>query len=227
MRLLVVSEPEAAASALVRVLAGLSPVRRGRLEVAGLSDPTSRGWGRRVAHLGPNPGLHGWMTPGETVRLVAELLDLAPDEAEAGASRALAWAGIGPEDAGRPIGGRGPGILQRTGLAAAIVADPEVLLLDEPLRALDAAERTRLLSLPGRRHTVVLATRHPASEVGLASHVALLRGGRVVLVAPVTALAESGLPLSRQGIAALADRQAGATSSRADRADHRAAEATP
>ena len=79
-----------------------------------------------------------------------------------------------------------------------------MLLLDEPLRALEAQERARLLRLPGRRRTVVLASRYPASEAGLVSHVALLRGGRVALMAPVGDLEAAGLPLSMRGIAALA-----------------------
>ena len=107
----------------------------------------------------------------------------------------------------RPVRHGGPPLLQRTGLAAALLADPEVLLLDEPLRALEADERSRMLRLPGRRRTVVLASRYPASEAGHVSHVALLRHGRVVLLAPVADLEAAGLPLSVRGIDALAERR--------------------
>jgi ABC-2 type transport system ATP-binding protein len=118
--------------------------------------------------------------------------------------RALAWVGIPAASVDRPLSRGGPPLLQRTGLAAALIADPEVLLLDEPLRALDGSERARLLTLPGRRRTVVLASRYPASEKGLATHVALVRDGRVALVAPITELEAAGLTLSMRGIAALA-----------------------
>ena len=93
----------------------------------------------------------------------------------------------------------GIALQQRTALAAALIGDPEVLLLDEPLRALDAGERHRLLRLRGRRQTILLASSYPASEVGLAAHVVYLRGGRVELIAPISALEAAGLSLSHRG----------------------------
>jgi ABC-2 type transport system ATP-binding protein len=205
MRLLLVGQPDASASMLVRLLAGLSRPRRGRIEIAGLSDATADGWGRRVAYLGPAPGIHAWMTPREALELAARLLALPAGEAARRVERALAWVHIADPESDRPVRRGGPPLLQRTGLAAALIADPEVLLLDEPLRALEADERSQLLRLPGRRRTIVLASRYPASEDGLATHVALLRRGRVALLAPVNDLEEAGLPLSLRGIAALAD----------------------
>ncbi len=205
MRLLVVSEPEASASALIRILAGLSRPDAGRIEIVGMTDSSRRGWGRRVAHLGPEPGIPGWMSPREALVLAADLLGVVRDETAGRIDRALAWTGVAPTAADQPINRGGPAILQRTGLAAALIADPEVLLLDEPLRALDTHERTRLLSLPGQRHTILIASRYPASEAGLVSHVALLRAGRLALLAPVTDLDAAELPLSMRGITALAD----------------------
>ncbi|HSI99219.1 MAG TPA: ATP-binding cassette domain-containing protein [Patescibacteria group bacterium] len=208
MRLLVVGEPEASASLLIRVLAGLSRPRRGRVEIAGLTDPSASGWGRRVAHLGPDPGIPSWMTPREVLALAAGLLDLSSADAARRAESVLAWARIRPEWLDRPVRHGGPPLLQRTALAAALLADPEVVLLDEPLRALEADERTRLLRFPGRRRTVILASRYPASEAGLVSHVALLRDGRVAMLAAVADLEAAGLPLSTRGIDALAERRA-------------------
>jgi ABC-type multidrug transport system ATPase subunit len=97
-------------------------------------------------------------------------------------------------------------LLERVALAAAMLADPEVVLLDEPLRAIPPEERRRLLRLPGQRRTVVLASRYPASETGLCTQVVFIRDGRLALSASMARLTELGLPLSARGIEALADR---------------------
>ena len=209
MRLLVVAEPEESASALLRVLAGLSRPDRGRLEIAGLRDPSAAGWGRRIAYLGPEPGIPAWMTPREALKLAAGLLDLPEAEATVRIGRALAWAHVGG-DADRPVRRGGPPLLQRTGLAAALLADPEVILLDEPLRALEADQRSRLLRLPGERVTILMASRYPASESGLITHVALLQRGRVMMLTAVAELENAGLPLSAKGVGALAAHRAAA-----------------
>lgn len=207
-RLLLVSDPDSTASTLLRVLAGLSRVERGEIQIAGSSNSTAEGWGRRVAYLGPDPGMHTWMTPVEALQLAGDLLDLAPDETARRVQRAIAWARIPPASASEPMRRGGDPLQQRTGLAAALMGDPEVLLLDEPLRAIETRERSRLLKVPGRRRTILLASRYPASELGLMAHVAYLRHGRVELIAPVDALERAELPLSHRGIAALAEMKA-------------------
>ena len=200
MRLLVVAEPEAASSAVLRILAGLSRPSRGRISIAGMRDPGADGWGRRVAYLGPEPGIRPWMTPREALELAAELLGLADFEAARRIERAFAWVRIDPAAASRPVRRGGPPLLQRTGLAAALIGDPEVLLLDEPLRAIEGGERAQMLRLPGSRRTIVLASRYPPSEAGLVTHVALVRAGRVAMTASVDELAAAGHPLSMRGI---------------------------
>ena len=201
---MVVSDPERTASTLLRVLAGLSRADHGTIRIAGSSDPTSEGWGRRVAYLGSDPGLPTWMTPFEALWLAGELLDLPPHEISRRVERTMAWARISADAASRPMSRGGISMQQRAGLAAALMGDPEVILLDEPLRALDARERSGLLRIPGRRRTIMIASRYPASEAGLVAHVVYLRRGRVDLIAPVSALEHAGLPLSHSGIAALA-----------------------
>ena len=211
MRLLVVGDPDASASMLLRVLAGLSRPSRGRFELAGMQDGSVAGWGSRVAYLGPEPGIHQWMTPREALALTSSLLGLTDADATRRMDRAFAWVGIPSSQTNRAVKRGGPPLAQRVGLAAALIADPEVLLLDEPLRALDDHERARLLRLPGRRRTVVMASRYPASEAGLAGHVALLRDGRIAMLARISELEDAGLQLSMRGILSLADLRAPAS----------------
>lgn len=209
-RLLLVAQPEDSASLLLRVLAGLSRPRRGRVEVAGMADPSPDGWGRRLAYVGPEAGIRGWMTPREALCLAADLLGMSAAAAARRIEQVVGQARIPPEALDRPVRRGGPGVAQRTALASALLGDPEVVLLDEPLRAIHPDERRALLRLPGGRRTVLLASRYPASEAGLVGHVALLRGGHLALVAPLRDLEAAGLPLSMQGIVALADLRAAA-----------------
>ncbi|MCV0402171.1 MAG: ATP-binding cassette domain-containing protein [Chloroflexi bacterium] len=207
-RLLLVSDPDRTASLLLRVLAGLARLDHGRMWVAGLNDPTADGWGRRVAYLGRDSGLHDWMTPLEALQLTGRLLGLPSGEAERRIREVTAWARIPSAATNRAMRRGGQPLQQRTGLAAALMGEPEVLLLDDPLRAIDQDERRQLLKLPGDRLTVLMASRYPASEVGLATGVGYLRDGRLRAMAPIEALGRAGLPLSQRGISELADQLA-------------------
>lgn len=203
-RLLVVSRPERAASDLLRIVAGLARPRAGSVRLAGLDPLAPQRAGGRVAYVGPQAGLYGWMSPREALQLSARLVAMPlADRIE----EVLETYGL-RHVADRPMRRTGSDVTQRTAFAAAMLAEPEVLLLDDPLAALDTLERARLLNVPGPRRTVLLASRFPAREAGICDHVALVRGGRLALLAPVAALELAGLPLSLRGIEALADRRA-------------------
>lgn len=210
-RLLIVSQPEGSASWLLRVLAGLARPHSGTFDLAGLSadDEGATGWRGRVAYLGTDSGFYEWLSPREVLDLAGRLAGYDRSERRRRTDAAIEQYRLG---AGlhRPVSRGGPALAQRVGLAAAMLTDPEVLLLDDPLRALDTAERARLLRMPGQRRTVLLASRYPASEDGLVNQVALLRDGRVAIHARRQDLDEAGLSLSLRGIATLADLRAAA-----------------
>ncbi len=205
-RVLVVAEPDAGGSLLLRVLAGLAHRDGGRIRMAGTTRPdaTAQGWGRRIAFVGPEPGLYPWMSAAETLDLAARLALLDPVTARRRIGEAVDRWGLGLH-LERPMRRIGLAHLQRTAMAAALLGDPEVVLLDEPLRAVDPDERMHLLRLPGERRTVLLASRYPASEAGCVNQVVLLRGGRVAVHAATAELDARRLPLSHRGIATLAD----------------------
>ncbi len=191
---------------LLRILAGMSRPDRGTIQLAGLTHHHlgSEGWARRVGYVGPASAILSWLSPAEALDLAGRLAGLGseqrPRRIEAAARRYAIRA-----DLHRSMRRGGPTVIQRVALAAALLGDPEVLLLDEPLRALDPAERERLLQVPGKRLTVLLASRLPASESALVDQVLLLREGRVVLHAPTSELQIRELPLSSAGVEALAE----------------------
>jgi ABC-2 type transport system ATP-binding protein len=208
-RVLVVSHPEETARQLLRVLAGLLRPHAGSYRLAGLqrADDSPLGWARRVAYVPAETGIYPWLSPREVLRLAVRLAGYDDEEGSRRVEACVTRFRLEP-DLDRPISRGGAPLEQRVALAAALLTDPEVILLEDPLRSLEAAERSRLLRLRGQRRTVLLASRYPASEAGLVNQVILLDAGRVALHADVAALDHHGLPLSLRGIEALAELRA-------------------
>jgi ABC-2 type transport system ATP-binding protein len=208
-RLLIVSDPEGAGALLLGILAGLVRPHGGSFELAGLSrdDESSSGWRRRIAYVGPESGYYEWLSPNEVLDLAGRLAGYDPAERQRRIEASIERYRLGA-DLRASVRRGGPALAQKVGLAAAMLTDPEVLLLEDPLRAVDPVERDRLLRIPGRRRTILIASRYPASEDGLVNQVALLRDGRAALHARRRELSEHGLPLTLRGIAELADLRA-------------------
>ena len=203
-RLLVVSSPEQSGSMLLRVLAGLSRIRSGIVRLAGVARPDSSaaGWARRVGYVGHEAGIYPWMRPREVLELAGRIAEYEPAEIRRRIEFVAEHYRIGVH-LDQPIRRGGEPLAQRVAMASAMLTDPEVVLLDEPLRSMEPEERSRLLTFAGRRRTVLIASRYPASEAGLVNQVAFLRDGRLALQAPIKELDKRGLALSQRGIDAL------------------------
>lgn len=206
-RVLLVGIPDAASTMLLKILAGLRRADRGRIEMAGLSraDDSPIGWARRIAYVGREPAIYPWLTAREALGMTASLLEIERGEGRRRVTAAIDYWQLA-DGLDRPIGRNGDAYRQRVAVAAALLGEAEVILLDEPLRAVDPDERIRLLRLPGSRRTVIVASQHPASEAGIVDQLVLLRGGRIALHVPLAALDEHGLAMSVRGIGRLADR---------------------
>jgi ABC-2 type transport system ATP-binding protein len=157
---------------LLAILAGLRRPSRGGVRVDGDR--------RQVAMLPDTPSFDSWLTGREVVDLARALV--APAAPAARVDQVLADAGLA-DAAGRRVGGYSRGMLQRLGLAATVVGDPEVLLLDEPCSALDPAGRREVLGLVARlsgQVTVLLST-HILSDIEeVCDTVGVLRAGRLL-----------------------------------------------
>lgn len=153
---------------LLSILAGLRRATSGEVAIDARES--------RRAVLPDSPRFERWLTAREVVDLAATLGGV---DDPAAVARLLAAAGFG-DDADRPVGGFSRGMLQRLGIAATVVADPEVVLLDEPAAALDPAGRREVLDLVERMRgaaTVVFSSHILADVQAVCDRVAILDRG--------------------------------------------------
>ncbi len=143
---------------------------------------------RKVAVLPDTPRFDPWLTAREVVDLARTMV--APDAPADRVDGAIRAAGL-EDAAGRRVGGFSRGMLQRLGLAATIVGDPELLLLDEPASALDPAGRRDVLDLIARLRgtSTVLFSSHILADVErVCDTVGVLRAGRLLYQGTMTGL---------------------------------------
>lgn len=157
---------------LLSILLGLRRATAGTVEVD--VDP------RRIAAVPDTPRFDPWLTGREVVELSLNLTDRSlPNE---WVDQAIGATGLA-DVADRRCGGYSRGMLQRLGLAAALVARPELLILDEPASALDPAGRRDVLDLVadiGRDATVLFSSHILADVQQVSDTVGILRTGQLL-----------------------------------------------
>jgi len=145
---------------------------------------------RRIGYLAENNPLYGEMLVSEYLDFIGRLRDLDTAERRRAVDEAVAATGVEPVFH-RPIGELSKGFRQRTGLAAAILHRPDLLVLDEPTEGLDPNQRVeirRLIVELGRERTVLLST-HVLPEVQhVCSRLLIINRGRLVADGPVDQL---------------------------------------
>jgi len=174
-------------STLLRVILGLVAPDHGEVLVEGAPVAPARRAHLigRVGYVVQEGGLYPHLTVGGNVRLPAEARGRPPQALEARVRELAALVGFDEAMLQRYPAELSGGQRQRVGLMRALVLDPPLLLLDEPLGALDPivradlqAELHRLFARLGK--TVLLVTHDVRETVLLGSTITLLRAGRVV-----------------------------------------------
>lgn len=170
-------------STLLKLATGQIRPGGGGVRVFGLDPFVSRAVFRRVGYCPDGDAMYDGVSAAEFVILMARLAGYGRAEARRRAETRLGEAGLA-EVAGRPVRSFSKGMRQRLKLAAALVHDPELLVLDEPLNGLDPAgrmdmlDRFRALGAEGR---AVLVSSHVLHEVeAVAPRVVLMARGRLL-----------------------------------------------
>jgi ABC-2 type transport system ATP-binding protein len=169
-------------STTLKIVLGLVTATRGHTKVFGEDSRLVRSR-KDVGFLPENPYFYKFLTGAETVRFFGKLSGMGGAVLDARVQELLDLVGLS-EAADRRVGGYSKGMLQRIGLAQALVQDPGLLVLDEPTAGVDPVGsreiRDLILQLKARGKTILLCS-HLLSQVQeICDRVGILARGRLV-----------------------------------------------
>jgi ABC-2 type transport system ATP-binding protein len=181
-------------STTLKLLAGLTRPTSGTASVAGVPLDAGGAYRAEVGYLAQDPRFYDWMTGRETLRFVAATSADATSRDDAWIGKVLDTVGLDKAAADRRTKTYSGGMRQRLGIAQALVTKPSVLLLDEPVSALDPLGRREVLDLMAglKGQTTVFYSTHILEDVQrVADSVAILDHGRLVRAAKTDDLLQS------------------------------------
>ena len=168
----------------LRMIAGLIRPDAGSIQVAGidaLADPVAAK--RVIAWISDEPMIYDKLTPREYLEFVAGLWGIAPALAEERARDLLAWLDLAPH-AHERCEGFSKGMRQKVALAGALVHDPRVIILDEPLTGLDAGSARQVKTVLRERvrasGTVIMTTHILEVAERMADRIGVIARGKLI-----------------------------------------------
>ncbi|HKA25043.1 MAG TPA: ATP-binding cassette domain-containing protein [Candidatus Eisenbacteria bacterium] len=174
-------------STVLRLVAGLLRPDRGEVRIGStaMGESSKRALRLRMGYVIQEGGLFPHLTAFENVALMGRELGWAWDRVRGRVGELAGLVGLPVEWLARYPAQLSGGQRQRVGLMRALLLDPEILLLDEPLGALDPLIRARLQEdlrdiVRRLRKTALLVTHDMAEAAYLGDEIALLRDGHVV-----------------------------------------------
>jgi ABC-2 type transport system ATP-binding protein len=166
----------------LKILTGIVSADAGTATILG-SPYRDTGWRRRTGYLPEHPYFYDYLTPLEYLDYVGRLFEMARSSRKERSRMLLERVGLA-RSATVPLYRFSKGMLQRLGIAQALVNDPDLVLLDEPMSGLDPvgrrSVRSLILKLKAEGKTVFFSTHILPDAEALCDRVAVLRGGRLL-----------------------------------------------
>ena len=138
---------------------------------------------QRIGYLPENPYFYDYLTAEELLQYFGRLFGYSAADARTRAAALLDRVGIGPERRRQQLRKYSKGMIQRVGIAQALLNDPEVIFLDEPMSGLDPLGRrdvrSLILELRDQGRTVFFSSHILADAEALCSRVAVVAGGQL------------------------------------------------
>jgi ABC-2 type transport system ATP-binding protein len=179
---------------MIRMLLGLTRASAGSMHVLGRPVPAERGQAlRRVGAIVEEPRFHPNLSGRENLRIVAAVRG---PEAQARIVPALARVGLS-ERADEKVKKYSLGMRQRLGVARCLLADPLLLILDEPTNGLDPGGiqefREMIRAMVEQENRTIFLSSHLLDEVEkICDHAAIVDRGKVIAQGPIAELARGG-----------------------------------
>ena len=168
-------------STAMKMILGLLRPTSGRAEVCGYRSGTISAR-RQIGFLPENPYFPNFLSGVELVRYYGRLSGMGGRKLELRIEELMELVRLGGEAGKRPLRTYSKGMLQRAGLAGAMVGDPEVLMLDEPTAGVDPAGsreiRDLILELKERGKTVIFSSHLLEQVEDVADRVIILHRGK-------------------------------------------------
>ncbi len=184
---------------LLRVVAGLQRPSQGEVTVLGVNPRTDSAVYQKMSLVPEDEAIYERLTGREFVELAARLARV--DDPKGRTEAVLGTVEL-LDSAHRKLGGFSKGMRQRAKVAAALVTDPEVLLLDEPLNGTDPVQRAQLIELfkdLGVAGRTVIVSSHVLVEVErMADRVVAMVDGRLAAVGSVPMIRAAMTDIPRQ-----------------------------
>ena len=174
---------------LLRLIAGLQTPSQGKVSVLGTDPRKDPSVYSKISLVPEDEAVYERMTGRRFIELAARLARLSDPKERA--QKALETVDL-VDPAGRLLGGYSKGMRQRAKVAAALVSDPEILLLDEPLNGTDPVQRAQLIKLfveLGEAGRTLIVSSHVLAEVErMTDRVVAMVDGRLAAVGDVAAI---------------------------------------
>lgn len=168
----------------IKLILGLLVPDQGRIDLVG-SPSTENAWRSRVSYLPEQPAFYEYLSGFEFVRFMGRLFDMEGRSLDAKVNQLLDRVGLS-DSRHRAIRTYSKGMLQRLGLAQALINDPQLLIMDEPMSGLDPLGRRfvrdLLLELRAEGRSVLFSTHIIPDAEYVCDRVALMRGGQLAAV---------------------------------------------